>query len=56
MPRLMSLAVLVGVLWVLDTWFFSGFYSAAVSRELNHVTQLINDWAQNIAGRIRLNR
>jgi len=55
-PRWLSLTVLVGVLWVLDTWFFNGFYSAAVSREVNHVTQLINDWAQATAGKIRLGR
>jgi hypothetical protein len=43
-------------LWVLDTWFFNGFYNAAISREVNHLAQLINDWAQNIAGWLQLNR
>ena len=56
MPRWLSLAVLVGVLWVLDTWFFNGIVSAAVSRELSYVAQLINDWAQSISNRLQLNR
>jgi len=55
-PRWLSLAVLVGVLWVLDTWFFDGFYSAAVSREVNYVAHLINDWAQSISNRLQLSR
>jgi hypothetical protein len=55
-PRWLSLAVLVGVLWVLDTWFFDGFYSAAVSRDVNYVAHLINDWAQSMSNRLQFNR
>ena len=52
MPRWQLLAVLVGVLWVLDTWFFNSCGTAAISREANYVAQLINDWAQSISNRL----
>ena len=53
MSRWLLFAVLVGVLWVLDTWFFNGFFTDAILREVNHVAQLINDWAENVTGRIQ---
>ena len=56
MPRWLSLVILVCALWALDTWFFNGFYSAAISREVNYLAQLINDWAQSISNRLQLNR
>jgi len=52
--RWLLVAVLIGIFWALDAWFFNGFYSAAVSREVSHVAEPITDWAQSIASRIRL--
>ena len=56
MPRWLLLAVLIGIFWALDAWFFNGLYSAAISRDVSHVAELITDWAQSTASRIRLDR
>jgi len=53
MRRLLSLAVLVGTLWAVDSFAFHGRYQAAASEEINYYAQTLNDGVQRFVSRIR---
>jgi hypothetical protein len=51
MWRLSSLAILLGILLVLDEVFFHGQYRDTAWEEMNNGAQFINRAAQNVVGR-----
>jgi hypothetical protein len=53
MRRLLSLAVLVGILWAIDSYAFRGRYQAAALEEVNYYAQTLNDGVQRFVSRIR---
>jgi hypothetical protein len=53
MRRLLSLAVLVGALWAIDSYAFQGRYQAAALEEINYYSQTLNDGVQRFLSRIR---
>ena len=53
MGRLLSLAVLVGALWAIDSYAFHGRYQAAALEEVDYYAQTLNDEVQRFVSRIR---
>jgi hypothetical protein len=53
MRRLLSLAILVGILWAVDLYAFHGRYQAAALEEINYYAQILNDGVQRFISRIR---
>jgi len=53
MRHFLSLAVLVGALWAIDSYAFHGRYQAAALEEINYYAQTLNDGVQRFVSRIR---
>ena len=53
MRLLLSLAVLVGILWAIDSYAFHGRYQAAALEEINYYTQTLNGGVQRFVRRFR---
>jgi hypothetical protein len=53
MRRLLSLAVLIVVLWAIDSYAFHGRYRAAALEDINYYAQTFNNGVQSFVSRIR---
>jgi hypothetical protein len=53
MRRLLSLAVLVGALWAIDSYAFRGRYQAAALEEINYYARTLNNGVQGFVSRIQ---
>ena len=53
MRRLLSLAILVGALWAINSYAFHGRYQAAALEEINYYGQTLNNGVQNFVSLMR---